>query len=88
LLKKHQQDGVKVGGGIVQSVRFADDQTMVANSNAGLQRIINYINKTSEEQGMKITVKKIKVMRISVKEGSKVNINIDRVKLEQVKQKA
>ena len=36
LLKKameHQEDGVKVGGRIVQAVRFADDQAMVANGN-------------------------------------------------------
>ena len=44
LLKKameHQEDGVKVGRRIVQAVRFADDQAMVANSNAGLKRIMD-----------------------------------------------
>jgi len=38
------EDGVKVGGHLVNAVRFADDQTMVANSKAGLQRIINEQN--------------------------------------------
>ena len=70
----------------MQAVRFADDQAMVANSNAGLQRIMENLNKTSEEYGMKINLKKTKVMRISRKEGSKITINIDGVKLEQVKQ--
>ena len=85
LMKKameNQKDGVKVGGQIVQAVRFADDQAMVANSNAGLQRIMDCLNKTSEEYGMKINLKKTKVMRISRNEGS----NIDGEKLEQVKQ--
>ena len=82
----HQKVGVKVGGRIVQAVRFADDQAVVANSNAGLQRIMEILNKTSEKYGMKINLKKTKVMRISRKEGSKITINIDGVKLEQVKQ--
>ena len=89
LLKKameHQEDGVKVGGRIVQAVRLADDQAMVANSNAGLQRIMDKLNKTSEEYGKKINLKKTKMMRISRKEGSKITIEIDEVKLEQVKQ--
>ena len=71
---------------MVQAVRFADDQAMVANSNAGLQRIIDNLNKTSEEYGMKINLKKTKVMRISKREGSKITIKIGGEKLEQVKQ--
>ena len=71
------EDGVKVGGRIVQAVRFADKQAMLANSNAGLQRIMDKLNKTSEEYGKKINLKKTKVMRISRKEGSKITIIID-----------
>ena len=70
----------------MQAVRFADDQAMVANSNADLQRIMDKLNKTSEEYGMKMNLKKTKVIRISRKEGSKITIKIDGVKLEQVKQ--
>ena len=44
------------------------------------------LDKTSEEYGMKINLKKTKVMRISRKEGSKITSKIDGVKLEQVKQ--
>ena len=75
-----KKDGVKVGGQIVQAVRFADDQAMVANSNAGLQRVMDKLNETSEEYGMKINLKKTKVMRISRKEGNKITIKIDGVK--------
>ena len=60
LLKKvmeHQEDCVRVGGRIVQAVRFAENQAMVANSNAGLQRIMDTLNKTSEEYGMMINLK-------------------------------
>jgi len=53
-------DGVKVGGTLVNAVRFADLQAMVANSNAGLQRIMDNLNKTSQEYRMKINIKKQK----------------------------
>ena len=55
-----EEDGVKVGGTLVNAVRFADGQAMVANSNAGLQRIMDNLNKTSQEYRMKINIKKQK----------------------------
>jgi phosphotransferase system HPr-like phosphotransfer protein len=44
------------------------------------------LHKTSEEYGMKINLKKTKVMRISTNEGRKITIKIDGEKLEEVKQ--
>ena len=41
-------DGVKVGGRLVQAVRFADDQAMVSSTNAGLQRMMDVLNATSK----------------------------------------
>ena len=52
----------------MKAVRFAEDQAMRANSNAGLQRIIHNLNKISEEYGMQINLKETKVMKISRKE--------------------
>jgi hypothetical protein len=47
-------------------VRFAEDQAMVANTSAGLQRKMDCLHKTSEEYGMKMNLKKTKVvMRLS-----------------------
>ena len=45
----HIEDGVTVGGHLVNAVRFADDQAMVANSNARLQRIMDAHNKMTED---------------------------------------
>ena len=56
---------MKVEGHLVNAVRFAENQAMVANSNAGLQRIMNALNKMTEDYGMKINFKKTKVLRIS-----------------------
>ncbi len=80
------EDGVKVGGQMAKAIRFADDQAMLASSNAGLQRIINRLNETSEEYGMKINIAKTKVMRISRTGGKSMEITVNGVKLEQVKQ--
>lgn len=79
---ENTEDGVRVGGHLVNAVRFADDQAMVASSNAGLQRIMDTLNKTSGEYGMKINIKKTKTMKFSRTEGGKVSVTIDGKKLE------
>ena len=43
------EEGVKVGGKVIKDVRFADDQGMVANSNNGLQAIMNDLNETAKK---------------------------------------
>jgi len=77
-------EGVKVGGKLVRDVRFADDQGMVAGTEDGLQKIMDNLNATAEGYGMKINIKKTKVMRVAKKPGGKVNIQINGVKIEQV----
>ena len=57
------EDGVKVGGEMVKDVRFADDQAMVANSEAGLQRQMDSLVNTAKDYDMKINSKKTKTMR-------------------------
>lgn len=47
-------DGVKARGYSINAVRFADDQAMVANSYAGLQRVIDSLDKTSKDYGIKL----------------------------------
>ena len=49
------EEGVKVGGQMVKAARFADDQ---ADSEKGLQEIMDIMNTTTEDFGMKINVKK------------------------------
>jgi len=49
------QEGVIVGGVLVKSIRFSDDQAMVSHTQRGLQQ-------TSEKYNMQINVKKTRVM--------------------------
>jgi hypothetical protein len=83
---KQRKDGVRVGWRVMQAVRFAGDQAMVANIIAGLQRIMDKLRKTSEAYETKIYLKKSKVMRAGRKEENLMTIKTDAVKLQQVRQ--
>jgi len=43
-----------VGGRLITALRFADDQVMVAGTEDDLQRMMDRLNKTTTEYGMKI----------------------------------
>ena len=58
-------NGVKVGGRVMKSVSFADDKAIVCSTEEGLQKMVNNLNRTAEEFGMKINFAKTKVMRIA-----------------------
>ncbi|KAL3278231.1 hypothetical protein HHI36_013569 [Cryptolaemus montrouzieri] len=57
-------EGVKINGVNVNSIRYADDTVLIADSDEGLQRLLNSVSNTCNEFGMKINVKKTKVMII------------------------
>ena len=79
------EEGIKVGGKLVQDVRFADDQGMVANTESGLQKIMDRLSATAEEYRMKINIKKTKVMRVSKSGGGKVSVMLEGREVEQVR---
>ena len=78
-------EGVKVGGKPLKDIRFADDQAMVADSEKGLQVIMDKLVEVGRKYDMKINVKKTKTMRISRRKGSVLNIIIEGKNVEQVK---
>ena len=79
-------EGVKVGGQLLKDVRFADDQGMVASTEAGLQKIMDGLVETAKLYDMRINVKKTKVMKVSRNGGGVVNINVEGKRIEQVQQ--
>ena len=69
----------------IPAVRFADDQAMVSYT---VRVIANYYECTaeySEKYNMRITTKKIKVIRISQVEGRPIRIKVNGQNLEKVK---
>jgi len=67
-------------------VRFADDKAIIARSVKGLQELMDNINRVTQEYGMKINVKKTKVMCISRKGRENMKIYINGQEVEQVQQ--
>jgi len=80
------ETGISVGGRIINTVRYADDKIVVANSQKGLQQLMDNLNKVTREFDMKINVKKTKMMSISQKRNTKLKIIVDGQQVEQVSQ--
>jgi len=59
------ETGISADGRIIKTVRYADDKAVVANSQKGLQQLMDNLNKVTRVFGMKINVRKTKVMCIS-----------------------
>ena len=77
-------EGVKVGGKLLKYIRFADDEAMVADSEKGLQEILDKLVEVGRKYDMKINVKKTKTMRMSRRDGLVVNIVIEGQNVEQL----
>ncbi len=77
-------DGVKVGGKLITSIRFADDKAIVGETEQALQRSMDVLNDITEKYGMKINVKKTKTMVVSRVEGKKINLQLKGHLVEQV----
>ena len=77
------EDCITMGGYSLQAVRYADDQAMITSTEEGLQEMVTKLNNTSEQYGMKINIKKTKVMKIG-KLPSNLRISINGQILEQV----
>ena len=58
------EEGIKVGGKRMNEVRFADDQALLAESEDGLQRIMDKLDQTANKFNMRINVGKTKTVRI------------------------
>jgi len=80
--------GIKVGGKIVNMIRYAVDKAVVASSQKGLHELMTRLNKITKEYGMKIDEKKTKTktMCIPQKGQGKVRLQIDGGDVEQVNQ--
>ena len=79
-------DGVKIGGININNLRYADDTALLAESEEQLQRMVNEVNSKSEDYGLRMNVKKTKVMVVRRSQEETIcNIFINGKKLEQVK---
>src|SRR6478609_11232445 len=71
------EEGIRVGGELIKDVIYADDQGMVANTEAELQRLMDSLNTTAKHYDMKVNIKETKAMVVSRNGGDRANITAE-----------
>ena len=56
------QAGIKIGGKNINNFRYADDTTLMAESKEELKNLLMRLKKESEKAGLKLNIKKTKIM--------------------------
>ena len=80
----NMETAMSVGGRIINTIRYADDKAVVANSQKGLHQLEDTLDKVTREFAMEINVKKTKVMCVSRKGNNKLKISVDGQQVEQL----
>ena len=56
------QDGIKIAGRNINNLRFADDTTLMAESEEELKSFLMKVKEESEKVGLKLNIQKVKIM--------------------------
>ena len=59
------QAGVKIAGRNINNLRYADDTTLMAESEEELKRLLMKVKEESEKVGLKLNIQKTKIMASS-----------------------
>ena len=59
------QAGINIAGRNINSLRYADDTTLMAESEQELKSLLMIMKEESEKAGLKLNVKKTKIMASS-----------------------
>ena len=62
------QAGIKVARRNINNLRYADDTTLVAESEEELKSLLIRVKEESEKAGLKLNIQKTKIMTSSLKE--------------------
>ena len=54
--------GIKIAGGNINSLRYADDTVLMAESEEELKSLLMEVKEESEKVGLKFNIKKTKIM--------------------------
>ena len=54
--------GIKTAGGNINNLRYADDTTIMAESEEELKKLLMKIKEESEKAGLKLNIQKTKIM--------------------------
>ena len=56
------QAGMKIAGRNINNLRYADDTTLMAESEEGLKSVLMKVKEESEKVGLKLNIQKMKIM--------------------------
>ena len=56
------QDGIKIAGRNINNLRYADDPTLLAESEEELKSLLMKVKEESEKVGLKLNIQKTKIM--------------------------
>ena len=56
------QGGIKIAGSNINNLRYADDTTLLAESEEELKRFLMKVKEESEKVGLKLNIQKTKIM--------------------------
>ena len=56
------QAGIKIAGRNINNLRYADDTTLMPESEEGLKSLLMKVKEKSEKAGLKLNIQKIKIM--------------------------
>ena len=56
------QAGIKIDRKSIYSLRYADDTTLMAESNEGLKSLLMNVKEVSEKVGLKLNIQETKIM--------------------------
>ena len=62
---EHSQAGIKIAGRNINSLRYADDATLMAESKEELTSLLRKMKEESEKAVLKLNIQKIKIMASS-----------------------
>ena len=74
------QAGIKIAGGNINNLRYADDTALMAEMEEGLKSLLMKVKEESEKAGLKLSIQKTKFMA----SGPITSWQIDREKMETV----
>ena len=56
------QAGVRIAGRNISNLRYADDTTLMAETEEGLKNLLMKVKEESEKVGLKLNIRKTKIM--------------------------
>ena len=60
--RKHRLEGIKIAGRNINNLRYADDTTLMVESEEELKSLLMKVKEESEKVGLKLNIQKTKIM--------------------------